>query len=89
VVNTGTLKELLGLHGIGKKRAEAIIENRPFAKVHHRPPASSVAAPNVVEGSDLTLLRSTYTHTHTHTHTTHSWPSSRRSGSAISSLSRS
>lgn len=33
VVNEGTMKQLLQLHGIGKKRAEGIIENRPFSKV--------------------------------------------------------
>jgi len=38
VVNKGSMKDLLALHGIGKKRAEAIIDNRPF----HRVPWCSV-----------------------------------------------
>ncbi len=33
VVNKGSMKDLLALHGIGKKRAEAIIDNRPFHRV--------------------------------------------------------
>jgi hypothetical protein len=37
VVNTGSMKDLLALHGIGKKRAEAIIDNRPFRQVRTLP----------------------------------------------------
>lgn len=39
VINEGSLKQLLGLHGIGVKRAEAIIDSRPFSKV----PSASVS----------------------------------------------
>jgi DNA uptake protein ComE-like DNA-binding protein len=40
ILNSGNIKQLLALSGIGKKRAELIIENRPFEKVLQSSPFS-------------------------------------------------
>jgi radical SAM superfamily enzyme with C-terminal helix-hairpin-helix motif len=50
VVNKGSMKDLLALHGIGKKRAEAIIDNRPFHRVPKRVCCSCVAL--AMKGTD-------------------------------------